>query len=285
CWGGSWGDAPRGMGAGGGCCAADGKGSCRRRPVASPARVDARAQQLVVGLVHGGVEALEHGPLRVGGRAAGGGVAAGLLAAAGPGDGGGDAGLREDPAQARLRERHLAGERLLEPCHGRQPRPVLHAGEGLALAPVRTDLPAALPDHGQRTAQAGGGAVLHRNHRPCILPVPRSAARTGQSSRCTAYRDENAAATALLTTPPARSRALGPVSGRLPSTSLTGASATSSRRWAPSMWSSRVSTADSVSSRTGQEAEARVPTPVIGSSQPPKPTTEISPGTSIPSPR
>src|SRR5699024_10968952 len=60
-------------------------------------------------------------------------VAAGLLAAAGTGDGGGDAGLREDPAQARLRERHLPGERLLEPCHGREPRPVLHAGEGLAL--------------------------------------------------------------------------------------------------------------------------------------------------------
>src|SRR5699024_4878327 len=82
--------------------------------------------------------------------------------------------------------------------------PVLHAGEGLALAPVRTDLPAALPDHGQRTAQAGGGAVLHGHHRPRILPVPRSAARTGQSSRCGAYRDGKAAVTARLTGPPGR---------------------------------------------------------------------------------
>src|SRR5690625_7847833 len=49
-----------------------------------------------------------------GGLAAGGGVGAGLLAAARAGDGGGDAVLREDPAQARLGQGHRPVQRSEE---------------------------------------------------------------------------------------------------------------------------------------------------------------------------
>src|SRR5699024_2751953 len=108
----------------------DSGGDKRRRPApsttrSSPARVDRLPQQIVVGLAHGLVEAGEDLLLLVGGDAARGGVAPGLLAAAGPGDRGGHPVLGEDPAQRRLRQRHLPAQRVLEARDGLQPQLVL----------------------------------------------------------------------------------------------------------------------------------------------------------------